>query len=183
MEFVSVLSKDIRNIFGPPPTKISKTVNDGTSSEDSILPSSDSFGDSSTSSHADRGLALTEKDDNTECILSQLQALHLKIDRLEKQDTRNNIIVNTTDLASVLRSKNVIEILVNCRSVEIILSLLPFFTIKNDLDAKGLYCGVCEYTLKYDFSLGLSFELEENLLASFRIQRNQSRGMYSQVDT
>ena len=98
--FVSVLSKDIRNIFGPPPTKISKTVNDGTSSEDSILPSSDSFGDSSTSSHADRGLALTEKDDNTECILSQLQALHLKIDRLEKQDTRNNIFVNTTDLSS-----------------------------------------------------------------------------------
>ena len=125
----------IRTIFGPPPTKISKTVNDGTSSEDSILPSSDSFGDSSTSSHADRGLALTEKDDNTECILSQLQALHLKIDRLEKQDTRNNIIVNTTDLSSVLKPKNVIEILVNCRSVEIMLSLLPFFTIKNDLDA------------------------------------------------
>ena len=63
--FVSVLSKDIRNIFGPPPTKISKTVNDGTSSEDSILPFSDSFGDSSTSTHADRGLALIEKDDDT----------------------------------------------------------------------------------------------------------------------
>ena len=67
-------------------------------------------------------LALTEKDDNTECILSQLQALHLKIDRLEKQDTRNNIFVNTTDLSSVLKPKNVIEILVNCRSVEIIFS-------------------------------------------------------------
>ena len=84
VEFVSVLSKDIRNIFGPKPTKIAKTVDDYTSSEDSILPSSDYFGDSSTSSHADRGLGLTEKDDNTECILSQLQALHLKIDRLEK---------------------------------------------------------------------------------------------------
>ena len=43
MDFVSVLGKDIRNIFGSPPTKISKTVNDGTSSEDSILPSSDSL--------------------------------------------------------------------------------------------------------------------------------------------
>ena len=60
-----------------------------------------------------------------------------------------------------------IKIFVNCRSVEIILSLLPFFTIKNDLDAEGLYCGVCEYTLKYDFSLGLTFGLEENLPASF----------------
>ena len=35
------------------------------------------------------------------------------------------------------------------------------------MDAKGLYCGVCEYTLKYDFSLGLSFEIEENLPTSF----------------
>ena len=85
-------------------------MDDYTSSEDSILPSSDYFGDSSTSSHADRGLGLTEKDDNTECILSQLQTLHLKIDHLEKQDTRkNNIIVNTTDLSSVLNPENVIE--------------------------------------------------------------------------
>ena len=67
VEFVSVLSKDIRNIFGPPPTKISKTVNDGTSSEDSILPSSDSFGDSSTSSFAHPGLAQPQNREFTLC--------------------------------------------------------------------------------------------------------------------
>ena len=73
--------------------------------------------------------------------------------------------MNKTDLTTMLKPENVIEILVTL--VDLLLSLLPFFTIKRNPDADGLYCTLCECTLKYNFSNGLSFGLIENILASF----------------
>ena len=168
-QYASTLSADIRNIFSPPPPKAPKTVNPSP-------PSASSFHHSdtaTTSQSRDRESVfesvspiVVESEDDTQ-ILSQLQSLHLKVDRLEKQDFRTNIFVKRTDLSSVVKPENVIEILVTCRSVDLLLSHLLFFAIKNDSDAEGLYCTICECTLKYNFSDGLSFGLTENIPASF----------------
>ena len=73
--------------------------------------------------------------------------------------------MNKTDLTTMLKPENVIEILVTL--VDLLLSLLPFLTIKRNPDADGLHCTQCECTLKYNFSNGLSFGLIENIMASF----------------
>ena len=64
VDFVSVLSSDIRTLFTGPPAKVSK-------SSDRVDP------------------PITESDENnqTSAILSQLESLHLKVDQLEKQNT------------------------------------------------------------------------------------------------
>ena len=64
VDFVSVLSSDIRTLFTGPPAKVSK-------SSDRVDP------------------PITESDENnqTAAILSQLESLHLMVDQLEKQNT------------------------------------------------------------------------------------------------
>ena len=144
--FASISSTDIRSIFGPTPSKITKNSD----VEDvAIFPESPKQ-------------ATSDGDLQTRSILNQLESLSLKIDSLEKSQTK--IVINTADLSTVLSPKNVIEILSTCRSVELILSLLPCFTIK---DNEGLRCTICEHTLKYDFRSGISFESSENLPSSF----------------
>ena len=161
-EYDSTSSVDILN-FGAPPTKISRTDDNASTSES---PSNDDPEVSNTES-ADQVSTETGNDDSTNNIFSQLQLLNRKVDRLEQQEFRNNITLNVTDLSSVLKPENMMELLVSCRSVELILSVLPFFTIKNDTITEGLFCTICECTLKYNFSNGLSFEPTENLPTSF----------------
>ena len=100
--------------------------------------------------------------------LSQLESLHLKVDLLEKRQSPK-FIINIADLSIVLSPKNVNEIITICRSIKLILSLLPYFTNKNESNDEGLHCTICECTLKYDFNTGLSFDTLENLPASFPI--------------
>ena len=87
------------------------------------------------------------------------------VDLLEKPQSPK-FIINTADLSTVSSPKNVNEILTTCRSIELILSLLLYFTIKNESNER-LHCTICECTLKYDFNTGSSFDTLENLPASF----------------
>ena len=51
----------------------------------------------------------------TDFILTQLEALHIKVDQVEKRNTPSNFIVNTSYLSSFLNKKNVTELLIKCR--------------------------------------------------------------------
>ena len=99
-------------------------------------------------------------------LLSQLQSLHLKVDQPEKQKTKPNIVINTEDLSSFVNDKNVHELLLACRSIEMILSFSPCFTIKEN-SSEGLFCMACESILKYNFDDGMSFNSDEMLPQSF----------------
>ena len=68
---------------------------------------------------------------------------------------------------AVLNIENSLEIVASCRSVEIILSLFPCFTINNDANEDGLHCKVCQVTLKYDFALGVTFDSSQKMPSQF----------------
>ena len=159
VEFLSTLSVDIRGLFGPPPQKVAKTFEVPAEQAHQEQPS-----------NIDPIVSYTDTADieggHNSAILSELESLKLRLDQLEIQK-RQPIVVNKADLSTVLSTENILEIIVSCRSVEIILSLLPCFTINNDTDEEGLHCKVCDITLKYDFAFGVTFESSQKLPTQF----------------
>ena len=139
--FSSIHSTDMRGIFTlESDRKIPKLSDEGpsltTPRKTNIL--------SSTPSEL-----LPDKSRSTESmdsVLTKLDALNMKVDKLEKAQGKKNIIINTADL-STLVDKN--ELLVACRSIDMILSFFPCFTIAQNSSHQGLLCTACETTLNY----------------------------------
>ena len=116
----------------------------------SFLPEQEGLGDSSDQ---------LPQINQTDYMPADLESLHLKVDQLEKHESKPKFVINTTDLPSVLNE--------TCRSNEIILSLMPCFTTKDDRNDEGFFCTICDCILKYNFGNGLSFNSSGNLPASF----------------
>ena len=144
VEFQSASSSNIKSLLVPePPSKIAKVSHE----EESQKSSSDDLANS------------TE-------ILTKLEALHLKVDHLEQQ-SKQSIIIKQADVSSVFSTERALDLVSNCCSIDIILSLLPFFNVTNDINEEGLRCTICETTLKYDFKLGVDFDASDMLPSQF----------------
>lgn len=154
VEFLSTSSFDIRGLFAQPPQKIAKTCQEPAEQ----IHSEQNF----ISTHIEyENTDNAEKDQNS-TILSELESLKSKVEQLEIHK-RQPIVVNRADISTVLNPENILEMISPCRSIEIILSLLPCFTIDNNTDEEGLQCKICNITLKYDFELGVTFDSSQKL--------------------
>lgn len=158
VNFVSVVSTDIRGLFGPP-EKVAKSAEENSPSNTGLL-----LGDLGVSQRT-----LSSDSTPTETlgsVLSQLQSLQLKVDQLGKQNINTKIEIKVADLSTLVNNQNVHELLVACRSIDMILSFFPCFTVKEDF-GQGLICTACESTLRYDFSYGMSFGSDESIPLAF----------------
>ena len=158
VEFSSTSSFDIRGLFAQPPQKIAKTCLEPAEqihSEQNVISTQIEY------ENADK----VEKDQNN-TILSELESLKSKVEQLEIRK-RQPIVINRADISTVLNTENILEMISYCRSIEIIISLLPSFTIDNDTDEEGLQCKICNITLKYDFELGVTFDSSQKLPPQF----------------
>ena len=83
-----------------------------------------------------RGMCLSEL---TFLSYLPLKSLHIKVDQREKGKSQSKVVVNTTDLSSMVNDKNIRERLLACRSIKIILTFFPCFKSMENSWERGIF--------------------------------------------